>query len=51
MMGYEREADFLLAHGADVNAKDNGGKTPLKWAEDDGHKELAEMLRQHGGIE
>ena len=34
-----------LAAGADVNAKDKFGKTPLDWA--DG--ETADLLRKHGG--
>ena len=37
--------ELLIANGADVNAKNNGGKTPLDWA--DG--ELSDLLRKHGG--
>jgi len=36
-----------LAAGADVNAKDNDGNTPLDWAED--HPKTADLLRKHGG--
>jgi len=34
-----------MAKGADVNAKDEEGETPLDWA--DG--ETADLLRKHGG--
>jgi len=35
----------LLNHGADVSIKDKQGKTALAWAEAQGHKELAQALR------
>ena len=35
-----------LADGADVNAKDDDGTTPLDMADDD---ETADLLRKHGG--
>jgi ankyrin repeat protein len=34
-----------MAKGADVNAKNDGGWTPLDWAEG----EIADLLRKHGG--
>ena len=40
---------LLLAKGADVNAKDREGKTPVDRAQQTGHKELADLLRRHGG--
>ncbi len=43
--------ELLLAKGADVNAKDDGGETPLDAAVNNGHKDVAELLRQHGGHE
>ncbi len=42
--------ELLLAHNADVNAKDREGETPLQWAVTDGKTEVAELLRQHGGL-
>jgi len=38
---------LLLAKGADVNAKDKEGWTPLDAAT--GHKEIVALIRQHGG--
>ena len=34
-----------------VNAKDKDGVTPLHVAVQDGHKDVVELLRQHGGHE
>ena len=38
-------AELLIAKGADVNAQNGGGRTPLDWADD----EIADLLRKHGG--
>ena len=38
-----------LAAGADVNAKDKNGKTPLDWAIEFKETEIAELIRKHGG--
>ena len=38
-----------LAAGADVNARDDVGKTPLDWAATKSKKETADLLRKHGG--
>jgi hypothetical protein len=37
-------AKLLLAHGADVNAKDSVGETPLAWAVSAGRKDVLEVL-------
>jgi ankyrin repeat protein len=39
----------FLAAGADVNAKDDVGETPLDWAIHFKHPETADLLRKHGG--
>jgi ankyrin repeat protein len=44
----EAVKEFLVA-GADVNAKNNGGETPLDWAIHFKHPETADLLRKHGG--
>ena len=44
-------AELLLATKAEVNAKNNNGETPLHLAMSTGHKEVAELIRQHGGTE
>ena len=38
-----------LEAGTDVNAKINGGETPLDWAIKRKHTETADLLRKHGG--
>ena len=39
-------ADLLLGAGANPKAADKYGKTPAQYAEQQGHRELAERLRQ-----
>jgi ankyrin repeat protein len=46
--GHRAAAEFLLAHGADVGARDKAGETPLDRAEAMGHADLAELLRRRG---
>ncbi|MHC4119327.1 MAG: ankyrin repeat domain-containing protein [Planctomycetota bacterium] len=43
--------ELLLAKGADVNAKVNAGFTALDLATAQGHKDVADLLRKHGGTE
>ncbi|KAK2142806.1 hypothetical protein LSH36_912g01016 [Paralvinella palmiformis] len=48
--GYNRVAvvEFLLKHGADVQAKDKGGLVPLHNACSYGHYEVTQLLIEHG---
>jgi ankyrin repeat protein len=39
-----------IAHGADVNAKVHGGKTPLALAKGSGNGQVAELLVGEGGV-
>jgi len=39
---------FLVEHGADVNAKDNNGITPLMYAVEKGDSEVVAFLVEHG---
>ena len=39
---------LLLSHGADVNARDNNGMTPLHDAAREGHSEVVTLLLSHG---
>ena len=56
MEGHKTIVEILLAKGADVNAGDEGGGTPLDGAEslerrDDycaKHNKIADLLRKHG---
>lgn len=41
---------ILIDHGADVNAKNNDGRTPLDIAIERGRDEIADLLREHGGV-
>ena len=37
--------EWLLNHGADIQAKDNRGKSATDWAQENGHTEIANLLR------
>ena len=41
-------AELLIAKGADINAKDDTGGTPLFWAALEGNVEVAELLIRQG---
>jgi ankyrin repeat protein len=46
--GYLNIADLLIRDGADINAKDKNGKTPLFYANKYGHYKTADLLIKHG---
>jgi len=50
-LGHLDVVELLLARGADVNARGRDGFTPLHAAITDGHPDVADLLRQHGGHE
>jgi hypothetical protein len=45
---YEAIVKLLLDKGADIEAKDNSGQTPLLWAIYDGRKEIVKLLLDKG---
>ncbi len=47
--GYGDLAEFLLASGAPVNAKDNAGHTPLYYADRCGNTAIAKAIKAKGG--
>ena len=47
--GRKEVVELLIANGADVNAKNRNGDTPLDSAIKDKHTETADILRKHGG--
>jgi len=47
--GYKEIVELLLVNGADVNVKDEFGDTPLDWSIGLDQKEIADLLRKHGG--
>jgi ankyrin repeat protein len=49
--GNAQAAEFLISKGANVNAKDQRGRTPLAWAIEKGYDDVAELLRKHGAVE
>jgi hypothetical protein len=49
--GMTGTVELLVAAGAQVNVANNFGETPLQCATEKGHEEVAEFLRQHGGLE
>ncbi len=43
--GHKGLAEFLLANGAEVNARDDVGGTPLHYAADRGYKKIVQLLQ------
>lgn len=50
-LGHKEIVKLLIAKGADVNIKDSQSRTPLMWALTKGQNEIANLIRQNGGIE
>jgi len=48
MTGDTEQATRLIIQGANINAKDDMGFTPLQWAALRGHEDMVEMLVDHG---
>ena len=48
--GYIRLVKLLIENEAEVNHKNKDGKTPLYYAEKCKQKEIANLLKQHGGV-
>ena len=48
MNGYKEIVKLLIAKGADANAEDKNGHTPLSIAIQNGHNEIAELLNGQG---
>lgn len=42
--------DALIQRNADVNARDNGGKTPLDWAVEASQQAAIDLLKEHGAV-
>jgi ankyrin repeat protein len=49
--GQREIAEWLIEHGAQVNLRDFNGKTPLRLAMDNNHKDVGYLLWQYGGVE
>jgi len=47
--GHKEIAELLIAKNANVNAKNNGGETPLDGAIINNDPETADLLRKSGG--
>lgn len=46
-----RAVKWLVKHRANVNAKDDEGRTALMYASENGHTKIVELLIQYGAIE
>ncbi|MEH2343462.1 MAG: hypothetical protein V7K22_17735 [Nostoc sp.] len=44
-------SEFLISKGANINAKDHNGKTPLAYAKSINFQEMIRLLKSYGGQE
>ncbi len=44
-------AELLLAHGAEINARSQDGRTPLAFARKQNQAAMIEFLQQHGATD
>jgi ankyrin repeat protein len=42
--------DLLISKGADVNAKDKYGNNAVVYAINEGHTDIAALLKAHGAV-
>lgn len=50
MNGHAAIVDLLLANGAEMDAFDNYGRTPLQLAQENGHEAVTALLRSKGAV-
>ena len=50
-LGVQQAAEVLLGQGAKVNVRDDEGRSPLAYAQTNGHTQLAELLQIHAEAE
>ncbi len=48
VMGHKKMAELLIEHGADVNARDDGGRDPLYFALRENHMDLVVLFIEKG---
>ncbi len=48
--GHVNNVRVLILAGADINARDKSGKTALEYAQENGHRVIVRLLKQHGAI-
>ena len=49
--GLMKNVKTLITAGADMNARDRGGKTALTYAKENDHGRLVKLLQSYGAIE